>query len=299
VGVVSRRRRAATLLEALVTISIIAALFAVLAPATSRGREEARVAKCTANLRTIAITAHMYSDDHMPEGSGSYPSQPWYLWPYASSYWYITEYVYGGFQAPREHPWFPHSDTSVIPAEYRPFNKYIDPGAQGRNEVKAFICPSDHWFAAVEVGGSGSVPYSDDRYSAWEVNGNSYAINWVWMEGAVQYGVNGADYMPLETMHSIGSATLHAKVGGPASEFVLFMEAAMNTYIWNARPPGGEYGESPLQQLGMGWHGKHSTYSVAMWDGHVEHRFIDTRYSSGPGYDLWPEEDTAWQCPAE
>jgi len=81
---------------------------------------------------------------------------------------------------------------------------------------------------------------------------------------------------------------LQAKTGGDAAEFVLFMEGMMNAYTADARPPDGSQGQSQLQMLGDGWHGKFSMYSVGFYDGHAEYRFFDTRYTTGPGYDLWP-----------
>ena len=66
----------------------------------------------------------------------------------------------------------------------------------------------------------------------------------------------------------------------------------MNSYMLDARPPDGSDGESCLQALGDGWHGKFSKYAMVMLDGHAEYRFIDTRFCRGAGYDTWPEANT-------
>jgi prepilin-type processing-associated H-X9-DG protein/prepilin-type N-terminal cleavage/methylation domain-containing protein len=66
---VKRRRRAFTLVELLVVIGIIALLIALLLPALSVARENAKTVKCLSNLRQLALAAHLYCDRHR----GSYP----------------------------------------------------------------------------------------------------------------------------------------------------------------------------------------------------------------------------------
>jgi prepilin-type processing-associated H-X9-DG protein/prepilin-type N-terminal cleavage/methylation domain-containing protein len=58
------KRTAFTLIELLVVISIIALLVAMLLPALSQSRENARSVLCLSNLRQLAMAAHQYADSH-------------------------------------------------------------------------------------------------------------------------------------------------------------------------------------------------------------------------------------------
>ena len=61
-------RRAVTLVECLVLISIIGLLAAFLLPAVQAGREAARRAQCLNNLHQVSLALHTYTSDH-----GSFP----------------------------------------------------------------------------------------------------------------------------------------------------------------------------------------------------------------------------------
>lgn len=82
------KRRAFTLIELLVVIAVIAVLMAILIPALSRAREQARGIACLANQRTLAQAYIMYADENDGSMVGGWPTfdtvngvPPWVMPP--------------------------------------------------------------------------------------------------------------------------------------------------------------------------------------------------------------------------
>jgi len=278
-----------TLIELLVVISIIAVLISVLLPALTMAKESAAVTQCLANLGQIGKTSEMYSNDNDKGGYGSYPTQPWHLGSKCcgQTAQLVSEWVYGGFQTSIEHPDYgAGGDWQVFPTECRPYTKYIAPGTIGKVVLKNYVCPSDRSHISSFQDDYGVPPTSDDRYSAWEINGNSYPINWYWYDDPAFD--DQRDYSDIDKMSACGSAMLSKKVGGTAAEFIIFWEDNMDAFMHDAKPPDGSEGQSQLQFLGLGWHRKISVYSACFLDGHADYRYFDTRYTRGSGYNIRP-----------
>jgi prepilin-type N-terminal cleavage/methylation domain-containing protein/prepilin-type processing-associated H-X9-DG protein len=143
----SIRSRGFTLVELLVTITIVAVLAGLLVPALRKAREMAKVSKCANNLRQIYNGFSMYlrdNDDRM-FWNGEDISTEGMDW-----------YVYGGRETGNPDTAQDNLFNSIVP---RPINRYVD------NKIEVFHCPAD------------SKPwYWCDGYSHFDWVGNSY--NW-------------------------------------------------------------------------------------------------------------------------
>ncbi|MCC6579033.1 MAG: prepilin-type N-terminal cleavage/methylation domain-containing protein [Phycisphaeraceae bacterium] len=115
----NRHRRAFTLIEILVVISIIALLVAILLPALAKAREAGRATQCSSRVRQYGLATFMYVSDNKdwtPGGGGDVP---------ASDYqWYNAE----------------GSSTYAATWEYQ-IQRYIEP-FHGHVENTIWTCPS-------------------------------------------------------------------------------------------------------------------------------------------------------------
>lgn len=263
-------------------------MIGILLPSLSSAREAASIGKCQVNLRELGECAYMYMDD---EG---YATQPWHLgfnYNEDEAVDMVTEFVYGGFQTSVSHPvWGNNVDVQKFHTSLRPYNRYVAPGIC-EGPIATYMCPSDRFSSTSDVSSPCVPPKIDNSSPSWVVNGNSYAINWNWLT-ADPWRNKVAHYRDLSAMSAAGSEMLRHKIGAPASEFVIFMESPMNSYMQDARDVSGLQGSSCMTQLGTGWHKKFSKYTMTFLDGHSEYRFIDTRYAADSGYSLWPERQT-------
>jgi prepilin-type N-terminal cleavage/methylation domain-containing protein/prepilin-type processing-associated H-X9-DG protein len=69
-------KTAFTLLEVLFSLAVVALLFAVAIPATSRATLYASRTKSIANLRQLGVAAHLYANDHDQKLPGAAPANP-------------------------------------------------------------------------------------------------------------------------------------------------------------------------------------------------------------------------------
>lgn len=198
-----------TLIELLVVVAIIALLISILLPSLARAREQARIGKCVANLRSICQGTFAY-----------YTENEEFCFAFPFNYvdngldynlGLISEFIWGGdVPSARKNEWddsqgtvnpvtYP-TDTYYITADRRPINHHLfpdvswgDPRRHKRdatgNDFRSnlpmqlpdlFKCPSDKT-AAVPGASSNNPAYEQDTiFQTWYFWGNSYPSNWYW-----------------------------------------------------------------------------------------------------------------------
>ena len=302
--------RAFTLIELLVVVAIIALLISILLPSLSRAKEQARIALCLANQRSIVQTGISYI---MDKGDIVFA----FPWGYEvddgipQNYDLATEFIWGGgLPSMRRGEWddtYGHNPLNYDPDIYvfleseRPLNKYFDadvswcdPERRGvSNALRRrrpmvlpdyFKCPSDHT-PAVPFAGGGNDPeqLEESAHSTWEWWGTSYPTNWYWPY-YYQPLMNGANIVYI--MEVKGKTILGQKTDKGAAEWIIFYENRMNFAMEAAAPRGSPPAENP--RILTGWHRQESYHAAGFYDGHAAYRYFDARYVDGPGWTTWP-----------
>ncbi len=215
----TKRSRAFTLIELLVVVAIIALLISILLPSLSRAKEQARIAVCLSNFKSMGTAANAY----LLEDTSA--DMPWSL-PFGYEvgsqrypFGFSSECIYGGGMPdtrPNQWPgWAPAAldspigtgpgqtaDVYLVPPRYRPMNKYFAPSVSwdngnrddwriARRQIPMdlpgfFQCPSDTtpWVPlqgnSATGGGNPIQVETETPEPMWKWWGTSYPINWYW-----------------------------------------------------------------------------------------------------------------------
>ena len=310
-------RNAFTLIELLVVVAIIALLISILLPSLSRAKEQARVAVCLANQRSICQAAagyqmdkqslvFMFPFDYRPDTA----PDSWQGFNVA------TDFIWGGGLPDRrstdwddnqgQNPLEYNPDIYVILENERPLNKFLDadvtwcdPERRGVGNNKRrrrpmqlpdfFKCPSDRTTAVPWIGVVDDPFDQDTPQSSWEWWGTSYPIQVLWgyyyteSQGIYFLGRAGGAVGALD---GYGKALLNQKTNKGAAEWILFYESLMSFALEAAWPRGYETNQPP--RVLMGWHRQENYHVAGFYDGHATYQYFDTRYVDGPGWTTWP-----------
>jgi prepilin-type N-terminal cleavage/methylation domain-containing protein len=153
-----RAVRAFTLVEVLLTVSIIALLIAILLPAIAKARQAAHSAACLSNLKQIAAAWNLYDYD--------YDAFPW-----GGDDNYSVRFGWGGVHwygfDDQGNPILPESDPGdkKLVTTNRPVNPYLGRDVNTPAFERVFRCPADK---GIHIPGAGDYGLDNDP---WKVLG--------------------------------------------------------------------------------------------------------------------------------
>ncbi|MGE3806513.1 MAG: DUF1559 domain-containing protein [Gemmataceae bacterium] len=136
---IKRFRRAFTLIELLVVIAIIGILIALLLPAVQKVREAANRARCTNNLKQLALAGHAYhtANGQLPYGR-KYDIWDTYTWTQLVLPYIEQEAVY------REYWTLPEpAYATSYPGSNGPIGNDARLRTARHAAIQVFLCPSD------------------------------------------------------------------------------------------------------------------------------------------------------------
>lgn len=304
------KAKGTTLIEVTVVVATIGLLVSVFAPTLSQARQQARVAKCLQNLRSITQAAAGYVQEN---GTlvFAFPFD-YHIDGEPANFNLATEFIWGGgVPDRRKSAWDPNMGINpvqfntdvywITPAD-RPLNAYMIPGVwwSDPDRIKnssvrrrrpmllpdVFQCPSD---SSAHVPMAGAVdpdlpPSGATWYPTWQWWGTSYAVNWYWAYYYAQG--NPSHFFNMLTSGALGETLFQEKADRGASEFILFYENRFNYAAEAASPRGCPGWEEPKSLTG--WHGEQDVHVAGFLDGSARYQHFDTAYVDGPGWTLWP-----------
>jgi len=308
------RRRALTLIELLVTISIIALLMTLLLPSLRSTREQARRTVCLGNLRGIASASNVYStedpqDQSVPihrllyEGEDLNHGDP-------------GGYDWGGKAGVGEKLDGYDLHSSIWGTAYgrgpgtRPLNAvlfkgrlvdYTDsPGPNGINwagdeelHLPLFRCPSDKGYMGFHF-----EKWMQSGLPSYNHYGTSYAVSTLWIGDFAATAGDGSEdwYASVSAFHQpLG------RVPTPG-ETILYVENA-SRFAWAQDPDGSpSEGVSPLYNPAYlstganraflrGWHRAQYESALVFADGHSDSLNVNGHIDPPPRLSFYPQVD--------
>jgi len=211
------RRRAFTLVELLVVITIIGTLIALLLPAIQAARESARRASCANNLRQIGLAANAYlaEQQSFPPATESHawaaaPSTPWSFFRW-SALAKLTPYL-------EDKSVYKMLDLSV-PLYNANFNVTPQNAQAVATFIPTFLCPSDRPIVV-------SKQFAPTNYAVCAGSGNdggspitANGIFFVNSHTRPEQITNGLSHTALAAESTLGNASGSGSAGDPNVDY--------------------------------------------------------------------------------
>ncbi|MCC7290488.1 MAG: prepilin-type N-terminal cleavage/methylation domain-containing protein [Phycisphaerales bacterium] len=292
------RRRGFTLIELLVVIAIIALLISILLPSLKNAREQAKLAKCRANVRAISQTFAMYFDQErffpisFSDTNGDGNPEGWCTWSW------------GGWGGANRTYWKNYSGgVFYVPTEKRPLSTFIvggptamtpeSPGTDGTwgtpddqtTPMELFECPSD-FGSAQGANWDGNPDHQRGEMTAYDDVGTSYQLSWMWWYQTYKGG------RPWQERFDLGQRIWNNMTLRDTSRFLILYEDPADRGFhdgpvrWEDRKPGTQL---------WGFHGKFSYHVGGFMDGHADYLNMDTRHETGTDYTTVDEWYRGWK----
>lgn len=313
-----KRTKAFTLIELLVVVAIIALLISILLPSLSRAKEQARIALCLSNQRSISQAGVSYvMDKAMAVFAFRFGYVPDTAPDNFVGFDLATEFIWGG-DVPHKRAndpgapdpdggWGGNPDILVITPDERPMNKYFDATVSwSDNERRGisnpirrrrmmqlpeyFKCPSDKTNLVPMSGEAEEPGDADTPETTWEWWGTSYPINWYWGHYYEGMGIRLIGNYDQSTVGVLdgppAKAILNSKTDKGSAEWIFFYENQMNFAMEAAEPR--DYPRGRPARIVTGWHRQENVHAACFFDGHAVYRYFDTAHIDGPGWTTWP-----------
>jgi len=291
-----------TLIELLVVIAIISLLLSILLPSLAAAREQAKRAKCLANLRDQLTSCFAYAQEDFK--GNLVPLHPRHTWSWGTGWnskgsWInAARKAYGGksgrhdYRGTYHSPYWPNSSMigrystnwGMGPAT-RPLNRYLFKGALGDNndgnrnsispaermdeqkDFDVFRCPSDIGM----IGGDGELylglgMWYEEPDSFYNTMGNSYATDSILLGQA----------SPGASLRAIGPwLRPYEQIPNPSRTNLLKETKGFYGSGWNAIGVSGI--PSNPNEFTIGNHGVLREHNVGFSDGHASPVLFEVR----------------------
>jgi prepilin-type N-terminal cleavage/methylation domain-containing protein/prepilin-type processing-associated H-X9-DG protein len=249
------RRKAFTLVELLVVIGIIAVLVAMLLPALSRAKEQARRTACGSNVRQWCMALMMYAQEN----------RGWFFEPgNGKSYAQLTVPT-----LPQAGPWDTSGDTL---RRYDVQTIHPTPRDMLLKEYKLtpeiFFCPSNLPDNAFVPGTGEMTLYRTDIGSGWAFAGYMIFAGRAALVGDKAQAGNagfGGGYFGFEEVPA-GKKLVPSKLGQKDIQYPVLVSDTTRSYQNELAPSNHVFGKDPTGYIPKGKGGNNTGFI----DGHVE-----------------------------